>query len=133
MRQITLRYALTTTRRAHNHRGVLRTAFLLSTSLRLKRAVATLCLLTVAVVTTFHLCGLGTTRYASDVTSVYAAVDDSAPSQDRVAMERCHVCTVTAVADIVDAARPDRGQVPTPAITRLVSVQPKATAPPPKA
>lgn len=130
---MTLRYALTTARRAHDYRDVLRTGFFPSTSLRLKRAVATLCLLTVAVVTTFHVCGFGTTRYASDVTSVYAAVDDTSPSQDRVAVERCHVCTVTAVPEIVDAARPDRGQVPSPAITRLVSVQPKVTAPPPKA
>lgn len=124
---------LTEADRAHDHRRVLRTGFFLSTSLRLKQAVATLCLLTVAVVTTFHLCGLGVVRYAGDATAVYAAVDDTSPSQDRIAVERCHVCTVTAVDAAVDAARPDRGQVPSPAIARLVSIQPKAIAPPPKA
>jgi hypothetical protein len=89
-----------------------------------------------AIVATFHVCGLSsTTRYALDFAAVYAASDDNSSSTDEVVAEKCHFCAVASaeVPSFAEVIQPDHGHVQAANMARLVSIHPQATAPPPRA
>ncbi len=92
------------------------------------------CALAIALVTTFHTCGIATAQ-ASEPAFVCATAHQDAPDHADLSGEKCHTCTVvslpaflTAVATVDEST----GSVAAPA-RDLISFTPHIVSPPPKA
>ena len=101
---------------------------------RLAAALRLFCALAVAVVTTFHTCGIATAETAAP-TVVYAAAESDAPDQADLSAEKCHICTVVSLPALMTVASAVDGSPGSFAasVRDLVSFTPHITSPPPKA
>lgn len=101
---------------------------------RLRGGLKVLCVLAIAVVSTFHVCGWVTAGSSAGGPAVYAASVDTPLGEGDVAQEKCHVCSVVSLADDgkVDVMKASRDVVPAGRLVRLFSVQPQSIDPPPR-
>jgi len=105
-------------------------------SLRGKSLVRWVCVFAVAVASILHVdAAFATSSPASTGVSISAPQDDDRAGDHQVASERCHLCAVTAFVSVATpVVRESRSPiVPFGRASRLVSVEPQATAPPPRA
>jgi len=102
----------------------------------LRRAAAffrLFCVLAVAVVTTFHTCGLATAQ-ASQPVAICAAAEQDASEQADFSVEKCHICTVVSLPSLpVTVAPIDRCDCAAAPVQGLAPFTPALTSPPPKA
>jgi len=91
------------------------------------------CVLAVALVTTFHTCGLSTAQAAQPIAISVAAEQDSSEQAD-FSVEKCHMCAVVSLPSFaVAAAAVDRGDCTSVPVHGLAPFTPSLTSPPPKA
>ena len=98
------------------------------------------CVLAVAMVTTFHMCGVRTAQafqptQALQSIVVLAASDQSLPDQATdLAGERCHFCTVVSLPPLSAATAGVDGNAPdvARAVPNLASFHARLTSPPPR-
>lgn len=102
----------------------------------LRRAAAffrLFCVLAVALVTTFHICGIAAAQ-ASQPVAISAAADQDVPEQADFSVEKCHICTVVSLPSLpVTVAAVDRGDCTPMPVRSLATFNPALTSPPPKA
>ncbi|MCC8430082.1 hypothetical protein LJ725_13985 [Reyranella aquatilis] len=91
------------------------------------------CVLAVAVVTTFHVCGLSTAQ-AAQPSAISAVVEQHADDQADFAVEECQFCMAASLPStaltVVDVDRRDCVLAPMRALSPFT---PFLTSPPPKA
>jgi len=91
------------------------------------------CVLMIAVVTTFHLCGRVEAK-VFQVTAIHASVSPDG-SEKASLSEMCHFCAVASLPALLDTTPKDnkKGVLVSQPIAFLASFDPDLTAPPPKA
>ena len=91
------------------------------------------CVLAVAVVTTFHTCGLATAQ-ASQPVAICAAAEQDGSEQAGFSVEKCHICAVVSLSSLpVAVAAVDRVTCTAMPVQGLAPFTPTLTSPPPKA
>ena len=103
--------------------------------LRGKSVVHWICLLAVAMTSILHVDAIFATTIPPDRTMFSMPQDDDQGSDDQVVSERCHLCSVTAIASVVTfvAVEPRCLTVPSSRARSLIAFKLPPTAPPPKA
>ena len=94
------------------------------------------CVLMVALVTTFHICGAASAREIGPVTIVLdVAGDDESAGDIGMTVEKCHFCSVVPLLATASPAMPPHAPhvVPAAAMTGLLPFSPHADSPPPRA
>lgn len=92
------------------------------------------CTLAVAIVATFHVCGIASVRDLGPATIAYEQSSEPSRGDADVTAEKCHVCTVVSLPATLDGGAELLAQRPAPGVpSRLLSFLPSATAPPPRA
>lgn len=101
--------------------------------LRGKNLVQWICLLAVAMASILHVDASFATMGPDRIMFSMPQEDDQ-ESGDQVVSERCHLCSVTAIASVVTVAvEPACPTVPSSRARSLIAFKSPTTAPPPKA
>lgn len=105
-------------------------------SLRGKSLVRWICVIAVAVASILHVdAAFAASSPASTGLGISASQDNDRAGDHQGASERCHMCAVTAFVTVATTIVRESGSpiVPSGRASRLVSVEQRATAPPPRA
>lgn len=102
--------------------------------LRGKSLVRWICLIAVALASILHVDSGFASTPSGGSSGISASQDGDRAGDHQIASERCHLCAVTAFAAIATPAVREPGNpiVPPERASPLVSVEPQATAPPPR-
>jgi hypothetical protein len=100
-----------------------------------KSVVHWICLLAVAMTSILHVDASFATTMPPDGIVFSMPQEDDQGSDDQVVSERCHLCSVTAIASLVTsvAVAPACPIVPSSRARSLIAFKLPTTAPPPKA
>jgi hypothetical protein len=101
--------------------------------LRGKSLVRFICVLAVAMASILHV-DASFASAPAECAKISLSQDDD-QGTDRIASERCHFCSVTALENLAAPAAVDMGRAPVPHFRsrKLIAFERPATAPPPKA